>query len=113
MRGTDPHVISLEPEQIKLIASIVLSEVENKISKFGLKLNISESAMDWIIDNGYDRSYGARPLKRVIQRYIEDQLSKQIISGEISEGDFVHITVGKDKELNFISQPESQIMEAQ
>ena len=103
----------LEPQEIKLIANIILSEVETKISKFGLKLDLSEDAINWIINHGYDRAYGARPLKRVIQRYIEDQLSKQIISGEISEGDFVHITVGKDKELNFISQPESQIMEAQ
>jgi len=95
----------LEPEEIKLIATIILSEVSTKISKFGLKLDLSEDAMSWIINHGYDRAYGARPLKRVIQRYIEDQLSKQIISGEISEGDFVHITVGENKELNFTTQP--------
>ena len=99
----------LEPEQIKLIARIILSEVENKISKFGLKLDISESAIDWIISNGYDRSYGARPLKRVIQRYIEDQLSKQIISGEISEGNLVEIAVDDDDELNFTSKSEPKI----
>ena len=95
----------LEPEEIKLIATIILSEVSTKISKFGLKLDLSEDAMSWIINHGYDRAYGARPLKRVIQRYIEDQLSKQIISGEISEGDFVHITVGENEELNFTTQP--------
>ena len=94
----------LEPEEIKLIATIILSEVSTKISKFGLNLDLSEDAMSWIINHGYDRAYGARPLKRVIQRYIEDQLSKQIISGEISEGDFVHITVGENKELNFTTQ---------
>ena len=65
--------------------------------------------MNWIIDHGYDRAYGARPLKRIIQRYIEDQLSKQIISGDISEGDFVHITVGENKELTFTVQPTTKI----
>jgi len=65
----------LEPQEIKSIANIILNEVSAKISKFGLTLEISENAMDWIIDKGYDRAYGARPLKRVIQRYIEDQLS--------------------------------------
>ncbi len=99
----------LEPKEIKLIATIILNEVSTKISKFGLKLDISEDAMDWIIDHGYDRAYGARPLKRIIQRYIEDQLSKQIISGDISEGDFVHITVGENKELTFTAQPTTKI----
>ena len=96
----------LEPQEIKSIANIILNEVSAKISKFGLTLEISENAMDWIIDKGYDRAYGARPLKRVIQRYIEDQLSKQIISGEISEGDYVFITTGKNEELNFTTQPQ-------
>ncbi len=95
----------LEPEEIKLIANIILKDVAIKISKFGLKLELSKDAMDWIVNRGYDRDYGARPLKRVIQRYIEDQLSKQIISGEISEGDFVYITMGANGELNFKPQP--------
>ena len=95
----------LEPEEIKLIANIILKDVAIKISKFGLKLELSKDAMDWIVNRGYDRDYGARPLKRVIQRYIEDQLSKQIISGEISEGDFVYITMGANEELNFKPQP--------
>ncbi len=99
----------LEPEQIKSIAKITLGIVEDKISKYGVKLNISEIALDWIIKHGYDRSYGARPLKRVIQRNIEDQLSRQIISGEISEGNLVEIDVGEDGELSFASKPISTI----
>jgi len=102
----------LEPEQIKLIAKIILSKVKDKISKFGVELDISEIALEWIIKNGYDRSYGARPLKRVIQRNIEDQLSKQIISGEISEGNLVEIDVGKNGELSFESNPVREIIKS-
>jgi len=77
-----------------------------------VELDISEIALEWIIKNGYDRSYGARPLKRVIQRNIEDQLSKQIISGEISEGNLVEIDVGKNGELSFESNPVREIIKS-
>jgi ATP-dependent Clp protease ATP-binding subunit ClpC len=51
-----------------------------------VNMTISDSAMDLIIDKGYDKAYGARPLKRVIQRYIEDKLSEEILRGNLKAG---------------------------
>ena len=66
----------------------------------GIKLEITEKAMDFITDKGYDDNYGARPLKRVIQKNIEDKLSEELLRGNISENSVVRVDC-IDNELVF------------
>ena len=73
----------LEKEDTAKIAEILLSSLRKRLAVMEVKLEITPAAMDLIIEKGYDANYGARPLKRVIQRYIEDKLSESILRGEL------------------------------
>lgn len=76
----------LEKEDTAKIANIMLSSLKKRLAVMGVGLEITSSAMDLITEKGYDDNYGARPLKRVIQRYIEDRLSEEILKGKLIEG---------------------------
>src|SRR5690606_28635786 len=79
----------LEKEDIKKIIEIELQKLYIRIEDLGYKLNLSESAKDYISEKGFDKEYGARPLKRAIQKYIEDALAEEIITSNLSEGDSI------------------------
>jgi ATP-dependent Clp protease ATP-binding subunit ClpC len=75
----------LTKNETSSIAEILLSNLRRRLAVNDITLNLTQSAMDLIIEKGYDNDYGARPLKRVIQRYIEDKLSEEILKGDLSE----------------------------
>ncbi len=75
----------LTKEETSKIAELLLSSLRKRLAVMGVRLEISPSAMDLIIEKGYDENYGARPLKRVIQRHIEDKLSEEILRGDLGE----------------------------
>jgi ATP-dependent Clp protease ATP-binding subunit ClpC len=75
----------LEKQDTAKIAGILLSNLRKRLAVMDVKLEITDSAMDLIIDKGYDDNYGARPLKRVIQRNVEDKLSEEILKGTLQE----------------------------
>ena len=75
----------LSREDTAKIAEIMLSSLRKRLAVLGVSLEIAPSAMDLIIEKGYDDNYGARPLKRVIQRNVEDKLSEEILRGELNE----------------------------
>ena len=75
----------LNKAETSKIAELLLSSLKKRLAVIGASLDVKESAMDLIIKKGYDEAYGARPLKRVIQRYIEDKLSEKILRGELKE----------------------------
>ena len=81
----------LEKEDTAKIAEILLANLRKRLSVLEVKLEMTDSAMDLIIEKGYDSNYGARPLKRVIQRYIEDRLSEEILRGQLQNGSTVII----------------------
>ncbi|ROT10855.1 ATP-dependent Clp protease ATP-binding subunit [Muribaculaceae bacterium Isolate-104 (HZI)] len=91
----------LEKESIFKIIDIELAGFYKRIDSLGYSLSISDDAKNFIAERGYDVQFGARPLKRAIQKYLEDELAEFIISGELSAGD--HIEVGFDKEQNKIT----------
>ena len=76
----------LEKEDTAQIAEILLASLRKRLNVLEVKLEITDSAMDLIIEKGYDANYGARPLKRVIQRNIEDKLSEEILRGQLNNG---------------------------
>ncbi len=83
----------LGKEETAKIAEILLANLRKRLAVMGVKLEVSSEAMDLITEKGYDENYGARPLKRVIQRYIEDKLSEEILRGKFSENSTVTIRV--------------------
>jgi ATP-dependent Clp protease ATP-binding subunit ClpC len=78
---------SLEREHIHKIIDIVLKDVFKRIEELGYHIELTEAAKDFLSEKGYDPQYGARPLKRAIQKYLEDPIAEEILKGEIEEGD--------------------------
>jgi ATP-dependent Clp protease ATP-binding subunit ClpC len=81
----------LERENIHKIIDIELKHLFDRIGEMGYSMKVSTKAKDYIIDKGWDEQFGARPLKRAIQKYIEDQLAEEIIKTSIKEGDEIKV----------------------
>ena len=79
----------LSKEDIFKIIDIELSKLYSRINDLGYHVELSEKAKNFIADKGYDKQYGARPLKRAIQKYIEDPLAEEIVSNQIHTGDSI------------------------
>ena len=86
----------LQQEHISKIVGIMLRDVQKRMSEGELTLKLSDAASEFLATNGYDQQYGARPLKRAIQKYIEDPLSEKILIGEFSKGDEIDVDVAED-----------------
>ena len=86
----------LQRDHIRQIVSILLQETRKRLSEEELSVRLSEAATDFLVTHGFDEQYGARPLKRAIQRYIEDPLSEKILVAEFSKGDEIEIDVAPD-----------------
>ena len=92
---------NLEKEDIDKIIDIELEKLLDRISELGYKLKLSKKARNFIAEKGFDKQYGARPLKRAIQKYVEDAIAEEIIKSNIQEGDSITMDIGKnDIELN-------------
>jgi ATP-dependent Clp protease ATP-binding subunit ClpC len=90
----------LTEEQLKKIVDLLISEVEKRLADRNIKLELDDEAKAWLLKEGYEPAYGARPLRRAIQRYVENPLSSRILQGEIKDGETVVVGVGGDV-LNF------------
>ena len=88
---------TLERKDIHAIIDIELEKLLNRISDLGYTLNLSEKAKDYIADKGFDKKYGARPLNRAIQKYIEDALAEEIVNSKLSEGDTISMDLDEKK----------------
>lgn len=86
---------ALEREDIHLIIDIELKKLVNRIEDLGYKLVLTDDAKDYIADKGFDKQYGARPLKRAIQKYIEDALAEEIVNSKLAEGDTIFMDLDK------------------
>jgi ATP-dependent Clp protease ATP-binding subunit ClpC len=89
---------SLTREDIHRIIDLELSKLYGRINNLGYQIEITSKAKDFIVDNGYDEKFGARPLKRAIQKYIEDPLAEQIINSQLHEGDKIKIDIKEGAE---------------
>jgi ATP-dependent Clp protease ATP-binding subunit ClpC len=89
----------LAKEDIRAIVDIILGEVNERLSDHDLFLSASDAAKDWLVEHGYDREFGARPLRRLIQSAIEDKLSDAVLGGRFSAGDSILIDVDEDDEI--------------
>lgn len=97
----------LDKANIKDIAEIQIKNIEKRLAEKNIHLNVNEAAFMWIVNNGYDPVYGARPLRRLLKNQIENRLAVKILDGEISDNDTANIIVSngeldivKDKRKN-------------
>jgi ATP-dependent Clp protease ATP-binding subunit ClpC len=93
------EVIIFEPlteEEIKQIVDLMLKEVQGRLSAREIELTLTEEAKAWLAKQGFDPMYGARPLRRTIQRLVENPLSQKILQGEVKEGDSIIIELGPE-----------------
>ena len=88
---------ALTHEEIRQIASLMLSQMQKRLEELGVSLTYDEEAVALLAKEGYDEKFGARPLRRAIQRRVEDALSEELISGRLKLGDRVHASVSEDE----------------
>ena len=91
----------LEEKDLMQIVDLLIRDVNKNLEKMKLSLKLDEKSRKYLVKKGNDLNYGARPLKRVITKEIEDQLSEELLSGNIKSGDDIKITI-KDDKLKFI-----------
>lgn len=97
----------LSLEAIKKIIDIELTGLLNRMDSIGYKIEIDEKAKEFIATKGYDVQFGARPLKRAIQTYLEDGLAELIVGSQINEGDLIHAFLNEEKnELEMKIEPQ-------
>jgi ATP-dependent Clp protease ATP-binding subunit ClpC len=93
----------LTQEHLKSIVELLIREVEKRLSERKIKLEVNEEAKAWLVQKGYDPVFGARPLRRAIQKYVESPISTSILQSEFKEGDTVAISVQED-DLSFTAR---------
>ncbi|SHH64407.1 ATP-dependent Clp protease ATP-binding subunit [Winogradskyella jejuensis] len=99
---------TLEKEDINKIIDIELVKLVKRISGLGYELKLSAKAKDYIAEKGFDSQYGARPLKRAIQKYIEDALAEEIIASKIQEGDTISMDLDEKNDVLKIKVKKSE-----
>jgi len=109
------EIITFSPlslQQMREIVDVQMGEIQERMSEHGLVVELTEMARNWLADVGYDETFGARPLRRALQKYVESPLSVSVLSGEFSTGDTIIVDV--DEQTNAITfRPISQGIPAQ
>ncbi len=89
----------LSRDEVKLIAEIMLKEVFGRMTEKGITLTVSEAFKERLVEEGYNPSYGARPLRRAVMRLLEDSLAEEVLTGRIKEGDSAEVDVDDNKQV--------------
>ncbi len=87
---------ALSREQMRQIVDLQMKEIQERLSEHDLYVELTPAARDWLADQGYDPAFGARPLRRALQKYVESPLSISLLSGEFKKGDTVIVDVDQD-----------------
>jgi len=93
--------LPLSREEIREIVSIQFKVIQKRLEESGVKLDISDQALDRLAKLGFDPQFGARPLKRVMQRELLNELSKQILSGKVNKDSVIYVDMKNDVEFEF------------
>jgi ATP-dependent Clp protease ATP-binding subunit ClpC len=86
----------LSKREIGEIVHILLADIRKRLEQEALTLRLTDEAISFLVDKGYDEKFGARPLKRAIQRYLEDPLSEKILTAEFAHGDEVEVGLSSE-----------------
>ncbi|MGD9148233.1 MAG: AAA family ATPase [Anaerolineae bacterium] len=95
---------TLTPEHMEQIVDLQMKEIRERLEERGIAVELTDAAREWLAAEGYDPAFGARPLRRTLQRYVESPLSKRILRGEFEAGDHVLADVGDGEGLDFTRQ---------
>lgn len=95
---------SLREEDVREIVGIMIEDIEKRMKKLNININVTDNTVDYISRKGFDPVYGARPLERTITKMIEDQLAEEILKGKVSKDDNIVIDIKEDK-LVFDKEP--------
>ncbi|MEM8809568.1 MAG: ATP-dependent Clp protease ATP-binding subunit ClpC, partial [Cyanobacteria bacterium P01_G01_bin.38] len=95
----------LTRNQVKQIATLLLQEVSNRLAEKQIAIEVTDDFTERLITEGYDPSYGARPLRRAITRLAEDSLAEAILAGQIKAGDTAVLDVDDDGQVTVQRQP--------
>ncbi len=87
----------LTQEELARIVDLMVDQVRERLSGRGIGVELTKAAKDWLVEEGYDPVYGARPLRRAIERHVENEIAKRILAGEYKNGDSVMVDAVKDK----------------
>jgi len=90
----------LTEEQLRNVVDLLVKDLQKRLAERKLEIELTEEAKSWLAKEGYDPIYGARPLRRAIERYVENPLSAKLLKGEFSQGDRIIVDLG-DKGLTF------------
>ena len=101
----------LSLEQMGQIVTLQMKEVRQRLEEHGLQVSLSDAARDWLALVGYDPAFGARPLRRALQKHVESPLSISLLSGEFAQGDTVLVDLDKEKNELFFSKQVEPIHE--
>jgi len=96
----------LTKDEVKDIAEIMLREVFSRINEKGIKLNVTDAFKERLVEEGYNPSYGARPLRRAVMRLLEDSLAEEVLSGRIKDGDVALVDIDENKKVTVKISPE-------
>jgi ATP-dependent Clp protease ATP-binding subunit ClpB len=88
----------LKPDELVQIVDIQLAQLQKRLAARRLDLQVSLAAKEWLAERGFDPVYGARPLRRLVQQAIGDQLAKLLLAGEVHDGDIVPVNTSPDGE---------------
>jgi len=99
---------SLTTSELEAIVNIQLDRLAARLADRRLTLDVTAAAREWLAGNGYDPLYGARPLRRLIQTAIGDQLAKALLGGEIQDGDTIIVDLNENKEGLTVQQAKSE-----
>ncbi len=99
---------SLSQEQVTSILDIQLAEIQHRMAENEMILEVVKNAKEWLVEKGYDVKFGARPLRRVLQREIEDPLALEILKGSFGAGSHIVVNIKKDK-INFSEKKKKRV----
>jgi ATP-dependent Clp protease ATP-binding subunit ClpC len=103
----------LTKDEVKQIADIMLREISTRLLEQGITLEVTERFKDRLVNEGYDPSYGARPLRRAIMRLLEDSLAEAMLSGQVSDGDTAIVDVDEQGQVKVLqSKPQELLLQA-
>jgi ATP-dependent Clp protease ATP-binding subunit ClpC len=106
------EIITFSPlslDQMREIVDLQMKEVQEQLSEHNLQVQLSPEARNWLAEIGYDPSFGARPLRRAIQKHLESPLSVSLLSGEFSEGDTILAEVNESEDALSFSKLEAAV----
>ena len=102
----------LEKKDLVQIVDLEIAKVFDRLKNRDINVKVDNKARDFLIEDGYDPEYGARPMRRSVEKHLEDPLAEHLLRGDVKEGDFVTVTVDKkEKRLKFKAESGEPVAE--